>query len=322
MDERLLYDLRQDAPAAFADALRQRLLAQRPAPAPGRTRWIAPRVAIGAAAAAALGALFMVSAIRASARAFLDLFRVTNFVAVEVDPARAIQLRELSLDPPHLLGRDVTVLMDPGPPTRVTSTEAAGAAAAIAVQVPSELPPGTVLGGIEVSGERMFRVTVSTSRMREVLDALAIRDVDVPEGIDGQFVTVRIPPVVGLRYDQGARSAELFESRAPVVEMPAGLDVSTLGEIALRILGLDPDDARELAGAIDWHSTLLVPIPPDATDVHRVRIGSATGLAVEGARDGTRQRRSVIVWSSAGRVFGLQGTMTAEAMLEMANAIR
>ena len=61
-----------------------------------------------------VAALFLFPSVRASAQAFLDLFRVRNFAAVTVDAARLEQLRGMELDVQSILGKP-QVTRDPGP---------------------------------------------------------------------------------------------------------------------------------------------------------------------------------------------------------------
>jgi len=277
--------------------------------------------------------LLMIPAVRTSAQAFLDLFRVINFVPIEIDPARLSQLKTLDLGPLALLGGELTVLQDPGPPLPVSSIRDAASLAGMDVRVPAVLPsatersPAVTVAEIGVVGARAARVDIRTDRLREVLQLLGIDDVDVPEEFNGKQVTIRIPPVVRVKYVQGPRDAELFQAQSPTVELPRGLDLPILGEIALRILGLNLREARALSAETDWHSTLLVPVPPDAERIHRIQVGNAraNGLAIETAprENGTAraERAEVVVWSTGDRVYALTGTIGPTILLEMAHSI-
>ena len=46
------------------------------------------------------------------------------------------------------------------------------------------------------SSEMAARITVNTAGLQAVLDTLGLADVELPEGLDGQTATVRLPPVV------------------------------------------------------------------------------------------------------------------------------
>jgi hypothetical protein len=109
------------------------------------------------------------------------------------------------------------------------------------------------------------------------------------------------------------------------VTLPRGVDLPTLGEIGLRVLGVDSHEAHRVAAAIDWHSTLLVPIPPDAASFRQVDVSGAQGIAIEGpviTVAGRRQRISQVAWSTGDRVFAIRGTLALRELLVMANAVR
>jgi len=329
MDDSFLTDLRQSPSPEFAERLGARLRAQPPPPSKPHRPWLTSRLVVPALSAAVVALLFTFPAVRASAQAFLNLFRVVNFVAVPVDRGRVDLLRGENLDLPSLIGEQVTVLADPGPAVTVTSIEAAGATAGMKVQVPSVVPSQTSMIGVKVSGERALRVTLSTERLQQVLETLDIRDIEIPADMNGRSATIRVPPVVEMAYERGSdpkagsfRRAELFQVQSPIVDMPPGLNLATFGEIGLRILGVDAGESRRLAQQIDWHSTLLVPIPPNVSAFHQVQVRGGHGLALETSRRPNTPTVRMIIWSNGGRVFALQGTFELGDLLEMANSVR
>ena len=329
MDDSLLTQLREQPSPEFAERLRVKLQERTPAAPPSRA-WVMRRTLAWLGAAAAVAILFTVPAVRASAQAFLNLFRVVNFVAVPVEERRASMLESDELDLPGLIGEQITVLTDPGAPVTVTSIEAAAAMAGLRVQVPASLPDLTTLTRISVRGERAVHITASTDRLQAVLKTLAISDIDIPPDLNGRSATLQVPPVVELLYEQQGddgrgRQASLLQVRSPTVSMPEGLNLETLGEIGLRVLGLEAGEASCLAQQVDWHSTLVVPIPPNVSRFHQVRVRGAEGLGLESpvrtAPDGRRERVSIVIWSTEGRVLALEGTFSLEDLLQIAHSI-
>jgi hypothetical protein len=325
MEDTQLNSLRRDPSPGFAERL-QTSLREHEASRSG-TAW--PRmkaVAASGIVVAGIVGLLSVPSVRASAQSFLALFRVVNFVAVPVDESRIAILESENLDPPHLIGEQVQVLEDPGPPTAAVSPEQAGAAAGFAVKVPTFEPTSVLLAGIQVKGQQRLRATADASRLRQVMEALAITDLEVPEGLDGQVVNVRIPPVVMMRYERGgAFAVDFLQAQSPEVSLPDGVNLSALGEIGLRILGLSPIEAREFAQSIDWHTTLLLPIPAAATSFKQVTIDGQPGVAVERVRplpDGRRSTSSSYLWSRDGRVFVMNGVLSTIDMLKMAESLK
>ena len=321
-DDKFLHSHRRDPAPGFARRLRETLReVEDPAPRP---LW-RPLVA-AAAALAVIVALFAFPAVRAGAQAVLDLFRVRNFVAVSFDPARLEKLRALKQNSGMLVFDRQQVIQDPGKPVVEPSAAAAGAVAGFAVQSPSFLPNGLVLDTVAVTGEGRARLGASTARLREILDALDLRDVQVPPNLDTQDLTVHMYPVVAQSYRSEKHHLQLIQSRNPEVSMPAGVDLPRLGEIGLRILGMDAGEAHRLASSIDWRSTLLVPVPTTASSFRQVTVQGNPGLLVTttGEEGGTKRRRAgnVLLWTQGDRVLALAGTIGDRDLVQVAESVR
>ena len=326
MSEEFLNVLRRDPPAEFARRLKSRLHAlEAPGAAERRVPARALRWLATAASLAALAFAFTLPAVRSAAEAFLDYFRVVNFAGVAFDPQRAAQLwSNATVDLPTLIGGQVSMGDPPTPPVAYTTLDEAGAAAQIQLRTPTWLPPGFKLTSVEVVARHEFRVTGDTAKLEQVLTALGIDDLTVPPGLDGQVVTIEVPPIARILYDNGEKQIGLVQSRSPVVSFPAGVDLASFAEIGLRLLGLGRAEAYDLAQSIDWRSTLLVPVPLSAATFHRVEVQNGTGLAIE-AGDPTSQRRpgeSVVLWSNADSVYALRGPMRAADLLLMAQSVQ
>lgn len=199
--------------------------------------------------------------------------------------------------------------------------DAAGASAGFPVRLPTALPPGLALTGIEVAGEHAARITGDTTALHQMLEALGIRDLRVPSALDGQTALVKVPPVVRIRYDYGNQHVGFYQGRSPEVTLPAGVDLPMLGEIGLRILGLDRTEAYRLAQAIDWRSTLIVPVPATATTFRQVQVRGHRGLLVETASASERRPPNMVLWSEGEQVYGLRGELLSLTLLQMANSV-
>jgi hypothetical protein len=317
-NEGWLHALRGEPSTAFRDELRARLRAhEEELSAP---RHEPRRVLLAAAAMVAVALLVSVPGVRASVSQFLSLFRVVHVVAVPVDPGRLARLKAENLEIGTLIGEHVEVLRDPGPPVRVPSPADAAAAAQMTLALPQYLPRGTQVMEAAVVGERALRIRASGQRLEQVMAALGIDDLSVPPGLDGQIVDVRVPPVVMVRYDHGRSRTRLFQARSPELRLPEGIDVRSLGEIGLRIVGLAPAQAREFAQAIDWHSTLVVPMPPNATSFRQVRIGGRPGVLIQHEpRD--QSPTCTIIWSTPERVFVLVSILHVDQAVAVADSV-
>ena len=325
MDEKLLHQMRRDPPPEFRHALRERLRAQehtRPAFGSG-----AVRVLAAVAAAAAVVALFMLPSVRASAQAVLDIFRVRSFAAVEFDESRLERLKSLQQDNALLVFDRQEVLRDPGPPRSYPTPEAAGVAAGLAVRTPGFLPNGLTLDSVFVEGAGDARLAVSETRLRTLLDQLDLRDVSVPAGLDGQWIEVRKPPLVIQVFRSERWEAGLVQATSPEVTVPPGLDVVQLAEMGLRVLGLDAGEARRVARATDWRSTLMVPVPMNASTFRQVTIHGQPGLLITTAgapsAGGKRHREgTVVMWTEDGRVFGLTTNLGAPDAVQLVESVQ
>jgi hypothetical protein len=322
-EDRFMNSLRGEPRREFARRLWERLAPATPdEDRVAASRRFAPAFAI-AAVAIAIASLFVFPSMRASAQAFLDLFRVRNFVAVSVDPARFERLNRSDLDLKKLIGDRLQVLEEPGPPVPYPSVTAAGTAAGIQAHTPSWMPAGFALDSVRVCGAGRARITADAARLRELMTLLDVRDIAIPNGVDGAVVEVHAWPAVQQTFrrnppeNDGPR-ATLIQARSPEVSMPAGLELARLAEIGLRMLGTPEADARRLAERTDWRSTLLVPVPADAGSFQEVDVDGARGLLVA-----SRERsHRLILWSRGDQVFALGGTLSREDLLQMAGSVR
>ncbi len=325
MDDRFMHGLKRDPAPEFSHSLRERLRRQEEGEAdePRRVRWaalLAPALLV-----AALTSVILFPSVRASAQAFLDLFRVRNFTAVSVSPDRMKQLEDGNLDLKSLIGDRVKTVSEPGPLQVVASPALAGAAAGMIVKVPGVLPAGLKADTVAWRGAGEVQITADVARLRRLLESLDIQDVAVPMAIDGQTIDLKAPPMVQQRFVAGAARAELMQSRSPEVALPTGVDLAQLGTIGLRILGLDATEAQRLAHSIDWRSTMLIPVPGNVGSFRQVEVGGHSGLLVtlSGTTESGRTREgAVLLWSQDDMVFGLEGNLSSEDLLQMANSLR
>jgi hypothetical protein len=320
MNEDFMQSAWRKPPPPFAAQLRERLRhldAQRAASP--RRRHVLQAVACAASLLLAVG-LFTLPSVRAGAENFLDLFRVVNFVAVPVAKDRVTTLQR-GLDLPRLLGEQVHVVQAPGAPRSVATPAQAGALSGIAVHLPTVLPDGLALQGIEVQGEQRWTVAASTQKLQQLLDTLGINDLVAPPGLDGQTATIHLYPSVRVAY--GAQSARVLfiQARRPDAVLPQGADLPLLAEIGLRVLGFEPNEARRFANSIDWRTTLLVPVPASVANFHEVDLGGSKGLLIETAAS-AGPRSSQLVWSAGNSVFALIGNVRPEDLFEMAQSIQ
>src|SRR5262245_37048645 len=330
MDDRFLIQMREEPNPGFARALRERLRSAEDV-APRRAFRLVPALA-SAALIALVVAVFTVPAVRVAAQNALDLFRVRSFAAVEVDQSRLDQLKaihdQLGQDPAALVFSEQEVLKEPGQPIDYPSADLAGNAAGLSNlrQPRGPLPNGMHFTKATVSGEGAARMTVNTDKLRKVVEMLGLTDVRIPDQLNGQKVTVHKPAVVEQDFENGPNRLTLVESLSPEVSLPPGTDMRQLGEIGLRVLGLEPDEARRVAGSIDWKSTVVVPVPPTAESFRQVHVNGQTGLLIRfGQTDENGKRRrsgALLLWTEGDRVLAMRSTLASDEVLDVAQSLR
>jgi hypothetical protein len=334
MDDQFLRDLKAQPNPAFAARLRATLRALPPnavarvAPAANVRKWFA-----AAASIAVVGFAFTLPPVQAAAEAFLDFFRVRQFAGVQFDPERIQSLETSGLSPEAIFGKVEPLTPEPQPMSYATTADA-GAAAGMRVRAPAWIPTGFASNGIMASSEVAARITVNTAGLQAVLDTLGLADVELPDGLDGQTATVRIPPIVTQSFvtsnpevtERTGRSTErslhVIQARSPDVSFPAGLDLSKLAYAGLRVLGMSRDDAYRMSVTIDWRSTLIVPVPAKAVAYRPINVSGNEGLLIEGLAADETYPGGVLMWSAGGETFAVAGAVSGEELLEIAQNLQ
>lgn len=326
MDDRFLHEQREEPSAGFGRSLRARLRQLEDAPEPRGFR-LHPAFA-GALGVAAIAIAFTFPAVRVAAQNALDLFRVRKFAAVEISEDRLAQLKKLNDgDPENMLFEKQEVLVDPGKPEEYPSVDIAASAAGLPgiLQVRGPLPDGLAFEKAVRSKPGAARMTVRTAPLRQVVEALGITDVRVPTEFDGQTITVNMPGSVTQVYKAGdAVRMTVLEAMTPEVVLPPGADLQRIGEVGLRVLGLDAAEARRVAASIDWKNTMLVPVPTSAGSFRQVEVNGHRGLLIRTnpGEDNNRRRTAMVMWTEGERVHAVQGNLSPEDVLEVAQSLR
>jgi hypothetical protein len=322
MDDQFLRDLKKQPSPEFAGRLRATLRALPPsavarvAPAARLQKWFA-----AAASIAVVGFAFTLPPVQAAAEAFLEIFRVRQFTGVQFDIERIRSLESSGLRPEAIFGDVEPLTGEPQPVSYATAADA-GAAAGIRVRTPAWIPQGYSAAEIMGSSEFAARITLKTAGLQAVLDALGLGDVELPEGLDGQAATVRVPPIVTQRYVNGDRNIHVIQAQSPDVSFPAGVDLSQLAYAALRVLGMPRDEAYRMSVTIDWRSTLIVPVPSQAVAYRPINVAGNEGLLIEGLAHNEDQPGGALMWSAGGETFAVTGPVSGEELLEIAQTLQ
>ena len=345
MSDDFLSRLREEPRPEFKDRLEGRLheidereRERRLAPSPYR-RFV-PALA-GASLVAALALAFTLEPVRAAAREFLDLFRVKRFAAVPVDPARFEKLAKGGLDFKSLVADQIEVVVAPQEPEVVGSPEAGAVVVGITARQPSVLPRQSELAETTVGRLGSFRARVDTAKLEALALAAGADEIEIPAWWNGVTIDVEMPPVLAMRYARplapgdtrpaGDPGYVLMQSTIPQVDLPEGFDLAILGRLGLRVSGMSAEEALTFSRAIDWRTTLLVPVMVQGGTFREVDVAGEKGLLVsyeppvQPATDGAARRprqQSLLLWSTADQAFAITGPGGGMELLEMAQSIR
>jgi hypothetical protein len=172
-------------------------------------------------------------------------------------------------------------------------------------------------------GASAARLTVDTKRFAQILSALDIDDVSLPQTLDGKSATIHISPAVRVKWQLDTRAVELLQSPSPQVNFPPDTNLAALGEIGLRVLGLPRNEAYRLAQSLDWRTTLLVPIPPEVASFRQVSVQGGSGLLLElAAGPAASAAGTLLLWSNGTQVFQLRGNLSPVELLEIAQTLQ
>jgi hypothetical protein len=323
---------REEPRPEFAEGLGRRLAEIEAAePTRGRRRpWMLRPAFVGACGLTLAVAALALPPVRATAREFLDLFRVQRFAAVPVDLERLETLKTSGIDLKTFVGDQVEVLEPAEEPEVVESLELASSLAGVDARLPQTPPRGAELAEIAVVRPGAFRIRIDTAKLGEIAALLGVEDTHIPASWDGATVEVHAPPAVAVRYEREGGPFTLVQSPGPEVALPEGVDLAELGALGLQMAGMSAEEARLFAGRIDWRSTLLVPIPAQGGNFREVDVNGRKGLLVSGRQpktenpDGTTRPgrwHSVLLWADEDRVYAAAGPGHGFEVLEMAQSI-
>ena len=300
---------------------------------------------IGAAAVLALALSLSFAPVRTFAGQFLGLFRVQQIAVLPMDMARLASLHDdptLTDQLSRMFADTVTISQEPGEPVKAASADEASALAGFDVRE---------LGGAEgtaefiVSGRTAFEVIIDQPRAQAILNEAGRPDLLLPESVDGATIAVDIPKAVNVAYgcpdleepeddmepggrdwsgnmSELARCVLLGQIPSPTVETPPNLDMVQLAELGLQFTGMTPEEAHAFSQSVDWTSTLVVPIPSNASVNEQVMVDGVNGtLLYRRSGDGIPERYT-LMWVKEGIVYALSASGTPEEAVALANTIQ
>ena len=159
----------------------------------------------------------------------------------------------------------------------------------------------------------------------------------IPSSVSVAFGTCPEPSTENETAREIEREGETTSSRAelyadciilaqipsPEVSAPASLDIAKLAQIGFELTGMSPEEAAEFTNTVDWTSTLVVPIPRNATSNQQVSVDGVTGALIERTiEDGDDAPRFVLFWVKDGIIYMIGGLgSNAQQALDIANSL-
>ncbi|HEX5483414.1 MAG TPA: hypothetical protein VFZ08_12385 [Terriglobia bacterium] len=236
-----------------------------------------------------------------------------------------------------LLSDRVVETLSSGKPQIATSAAQASQLAGFQVRV---LQDGANAPQFSVAGEKAFVMTLDKSRLQEIVNDLGHQDLQIPDSVDGKTIAVHIPktvfekygncPVRGRRTEGPPNSPPsagsghcvlLIQAPSPIVSVPPDLNVSQLAEIALESTGMSPQEAEAFSQTVDWTSTLVIPIPQQASSSHKEEVDGVQGTLISHtSRNGAASHYSLI-WVKNGIIYSIIGSGDPGNAVALANSM-
>jgi hypothetical protein len=198
-------------------------------------------------------------------------------------------------------------------------------------------------GELKVQPGGKARFNVDYQQIRAILDEIGRSDIELPAGLDGAEVSLEISKAVAAFYGdcqadlQAARQhgydpdnaslprlpncTTLVQMPSPSISAPAGLDLASIGEAFLQLMGMTQDEAQSFSRNVDWTTTFVLPIPRYGTSYQDVQVDGVTGTLIE-QKQSDYLPQYMLVWVRAGILYALAGPGGEAEALEIANNLR
>lgn len=292
-------------------------------------------VAVGVIAILVVSMLF--PQVRAIGSSFLGLFRVEQFTILQVDPEQIENQLGSSSNFELLLAEDV-VVEEFGDAMDAADAAGASSLAGFPVRLPAAAPG---LGELKVQPGTKVSMNVDLPKVQALLDEIGTTDLQLPAALDGAEVSMELPIAVGAAFGNCEVTGEMIRNAdidpdgplpdlsecitltqfpSPEISAPPGLDIASIGEVFLQVLGMTPEEAAQFSQNVDWTTTLVIPIPRYGTEYQDVFVDGVEGTLIMQSQR-SELPHYLLVWIKDGVVYGLTGPGTAESALEIANSL-
>ena len=300
-----------------------------------------PRAAwVTLAIVAVLAVSLAFPSVRAIANNFLGLFRVEQVRVVQINPADLPDQLGSSSNLESIFAENVQ-FSRLAEPEELDSLAQAVEKAGFGLRLPAALQ-GEPRLFYQPGGSAVFNVDLAL--VRSVLKDIGRDDIKLPSALDGAEVEVVVPSAIMAGYGEcdidvqslasdfdpdDPRTARqiakempdcttLLQLPSPTISAPPGLDLSTIGEAYLQILGMEKGEAERFARNVDWTTTFVVPIPRYGVEYQDITVDGVTGtLLHHGQMDSY-----ALVWVKDGILYALSGPGDGEDAAAIANSLK
>jgi hypothetical protein len=161
---------------------------------------------------------------------------------------------------------------------------------------------------------------VKTADLVLALRKTGVTDEAVPPQWEGAQLVLHTSGIVLAQWPD----VVLVQSRPLTLTAPPGFDFSAYSALILRVLGVAPEDAQRLAREVGTVPPWLAPIDRGfeaSATIEPVTLNSGPGTLLEQISTNGTPNHITIVWSVPDRVFLLNGTLSRELAMALANAV-
>lgn len=278
--------------------------------------------------------------VRAAAGNFLSLFRVQQVTVIPVDTEAMNGMLANSSQLESFMANDVQFETN-GESQVVSGVEEASQAAGFAVRLP-DVPDKPMKITVQPGGHASF--TIDVKKLNALLEEIDRTDIQLPDSADGSIVELTAASAVLANYGDCEIDAEVArqagydpdepntwaqrdciafaQTISPEVNAPDGLDMQALGTAFLQLVGMSEDDAADLAGKIDWATTLVLPIPSRQATATEVQVDGVTGTLIRSDYGDDSAGEYSLVWVKGEMVYMLTGRGSGEDAVGLANTLK
>jgi anti-sigma factor RsiW len=272
--------------------------------------------------------------VRAIAVNFLGLFRVQQVAVVPFNPANL---------PANVNGTQISDFLkqnfkfeQTGEIQEASDAAQAGKLAGFSVRLPSQAGSPSRLT-VQPGGKASFKVDLA--QVRALLQEMGRQDIQLPDELNGATITAVLPASVTSAFGSCKYDAEtarktgqdpdmprsfrnpdcqvLVQLPSPTVQTPPGLDINALGKEFLMMTGMTAQDADSFSQTIDWTTTLVIPVPTNASS-QKVQVDGVQGVFIQEPDN----NHYMLMWVKDGIVYALDGQGGQADALAIADSLK